>query len=933
MRQCAGSRAWLKRLQRDLVQPSHVNAILFSAGKTGVSPASPGISGSDSIRNDLRKHCKLEDLGLKLRSLPSGKGFSLESDRIILDDSLANAALQSAATGTQSSPIYTYLANSIRANGREIPYSVITAADLGKGAMASVSTSMDASPKLPPFSDTDAIWLTDWAAKDLAASIGESVEIDYYLWQDLGRLITRTARFRLAGVVAGSADIDASLAPEIPGITEARSISAWDPPFPLDLSRIRKEDEDFWNRYKATPKAFITLARGQELWGTRFGKLTAIRFTVPNGQNVDFAMQQFSADLLKRIDPLQFGFAVTSIKEQGLAASRGSTDFGEYFVSFSSFLIAAAVLLSALFFKLMIEQRVREIGILRTAGFSIRFLRRIFILEGICLSIAGSILGMLGSVGYGWLMIFGLRGWWGEAVGTQQLSFSISWSDLCIGSITGILFSVLAILWTLRELRCNSPRMLLGGVLESTARRPGRARALGLAATISATMAALLLICSAFGKISQMEGFFGSGFLLLISILCFTGRYMRRQKLQAIQGNGWPALMRLGLRNAMHRPARSLVCASLIASAIFVIIAVEAFRQDPHSISMEPNSGTGGYAFIAESALPIIYDLNSEDGRDATGLSALGSGEMENLKFFSFRERPGDDASCLNLYAPQEPKILGAPHGFIAAGRFAFQDSLDRDLKNNPWRLLESPSQNSTIPAIADANTIEYILHLSVGSIMTIRGDNGTPVRLRLVAALKDSIFQGELLISEANFLRIFPEHQGYRFFLLDFPQTRAAELKKPLQEALSDWGFNVESSQERLSAFHRVENAYLSTFQSLGALGLVLGTLGLATLLMRNVLERRQELAILRAVGYRTLTLSGVILYENFVLMCWGLASGSICAFLAVIPALQSRGASFPFAISGFILILVLAAGLVSSVVAVIAALRSPLLSALRSE
>jgi ABC-type antimicrobial peptide transport system permease subunit len=108
---------------------------------------------------------------------------------------------------------------------------------------------------------------------------------------------------------------------------------------------------------------------------------------------------------------------------------------------------------------------------------------------------------------------------------------------------------------------------------------------------------------------------------------------------------------------------------------------------------------------------------------------------------------------------------------------------------------------------------------------------------------------------------------------------------------------------------------------------------MGLATLLLRNVLERRQELAILRAVGYRARTLAGIILYENFLLVCWGLTSGTICAFLAVIPALQSRGASFPFAVSGLILISVLAAGLVSSIVAVIAALRSPLLSALRSE
>src|SRR5204862_51922 len=149
----------------------------------------------------------------------------------------------------------------------------------------------------------------------------------------------------------------------------------------------------------------------------------------------------------------------------------------------------------------------------------------------------------------------------------------------------------------------------------------------------------------------------------------------------------------------------------------------------------------------------------------------------------------------------------------------------------------------------------------------------------RLVAALRDSILQGELVISEKNFLRVFPNQEGYRFFLLDVPPAEADSLVKPLMERLSDWGFQVESTRSRLASYHRVENTYLSTFQSLGALGLVLGTVGLATVLLRNVLERRQELALLRAIGYRRQVLAAIIVTENAVLMVLGLACGTISA------------------------------------------------------
>jgi hypothetical protein len=430
-----------------------------------------------------------------------------------------------------------------------------------------------------------------------------------------------------------------------------------------------------------------------------------------------------------------------------------------------------------------------------------------------------------------------------------------------------------------------------------------------------------------------VEGFFGAGFLLLLSCLEAIALYLRRRRPGILSGRGWRSLFRMGIRNATHRPGRSLLCIALIAAACFIVVSVEAFRQDPQNISLDPKSGTGGYPLVAHSALPIVYDPNSAAGREALGIPALEVPELAQVRFVPFRERPGDDASCLNLYAPREPRILGAPAAFVREGRFSFQDS-SASLpahRNNPWLLLEQDAVGGAIPAIGDANTIEYILHRSLGDEITVRGSRGGTVRLRLVAALRNSVLQGELIISEANFLRAFPDQEGYRFFFLDAPD--AAAMIQPLMERLANWGFDVQSTRDRLAAYQEVENTYLSTFQSLGALGLVLGTIGLATVLLRNVLERRGELALLRAVGYRKKDLALIIVGENIVLMICGLASGTVCALLAILPALQARGVTFPALMVGEILASVLAAGLAASILAVIAALRSPLLPALKSE
>jgi ABC-type antimicrobial peptide transport system permease subunit len=242
--------------------------------------------------------------------------------------------------------------------------------------------------------------------------------------------------------------------------------------------------------------------------------------------------------------------------------------------------------------------------------------------------------------------------------------------------------------------------------------------------------------------------------------------------------------------------------------------------------------------------------------------------------------------------------------------------------------LLESKLADGAIPAIADANSLEYSLHRKLGEEFELAG-----VRYRIVAALQDSVFQGELIISEENFLRLFPDSQGYRFFLLNTPPGKADVVARTLTAALSDYGFDVQPTAALLESFHRVENTYLSTFRALGGLGLVLGTVGLAALLMRNVLERRRELALLRAVGYRRRHLFLIVLAESAFLLLMGLATGAVCAALAAAPAVAARGGHVPIVSLGVLLLLVAFTGIASSAIVTAAALRSPLLDALRSE
>jgi len=296
-----------------------------------------------------------------------------------------------------------------------------------------------------------------------------------------------------------------------------------------------------------------------------------------------------------------------------------------------------------------------------------------------------------------------------------------------------------------------------------------------------------------------------------------------------------------------------------------------------------------------------------------------------------FRRSDGEDASCLNLYRPGRPTVLGAEDAFLREGRFAFAGSLaatDRQ-RANPWLLLED-DPGGALPVVADATTLQYVLHARLGEERAL-GDSG--LRVRFVAALRPGVLQGELVTGERAFQRAFPDADGYRFFLLDVDDARAAAVAETLESRLADFGFDVTEAAVRLRAYGAVENTYISTFQTLGALGLLLGTVGLGAVLLRNALERRRELALLRAVGFRGVHLRRMVMGENALLLGLGMAAGLVPALLAIAPALAQRGAGRPLATVAALAVALAVVGAATTAAAVAVVRRLPLLASLRSE
>jgi putative ABC transport system permease protein len=978
----------LATLQQLLELGDEANALVLATDDAATPSAA---AGAEALTAAL--HPALVDYGLTVEDAqPQGDEEAtyvrISSDRLVLPPHVVDVA-SAQYRDADVQPVVTYLANTIVAGDRKIPYSTVAGVD----STAALGPVVDENGAPIALAD-DEVALNDWAAKELNAKVGDEITITYYEPETTHGVLREhePLRLKLRAIVPlayadgrPTAAADPKFAPDLPGVTDQDSIESWDLPFDL-VEEVRDEDEAYWDEYRTTPKAFISFDLAKRLWATRWGTVSVLRLPLPRGersgegssgmvardagesgdggpanpspapslQGRGITAVSVSQILDEQLKPADMGMTLLPVKQNALRAASGTTPFDGLFLGFSFFLMASALMLTALLFRLGVEGRVREIGLLLATGWPPARVRRVLLGEAAIVATIGAVLGAAAGVAYAAVMVHGLNTWWVDATAAPFLELHVTPRSLAIGLLAGLAIALVTIWRSLRNLMKISTRQLLAGDPEppfATNRTASWSATKLPLACLVASLALAAFATQSEGE-AQAGAFFGGGALALIGILAFI-----RGRLSTPSASAPTSLSLNGLaaRNARRNPSRTLMSLALAATASFLIVALSAFRLAP------TDRGTGGFDLLATADLPLHYDLNTPAGRDQLGFSTADSERVADVSSIAFRVNNGEDASCLNLYQTTQPRVLGAPSNIGKASDFQFAMALPnpsgplplegrdgeggeagtRPASPGPWDALNQDlgsdsSGRPIVPMILDRNTAFYSLKLyALGNQLTIRDGAGQPVTLQIVGMLTNSILQGDVIISEQNFLRVFPEVAGRRFFLIkrgaDSPPT--PELAGLLETQLEDFGFDAVDARERLAALMAVQNTYLTTFQMLGGLGLVLGAIGLAVVQLRSVLERRGELALMQAAGFRRRRLTRMVLAENLVLLFGGLAVGCGAALAAVVPHAAIEQVSVPWRTLAALLAIVAAVGIAAALLAARSALRAPLIPALRGD
>lgn len=830
-----------------------------------------------------------EDFGLRFRSVDGVT--QLETDRIYLGPEAARAALL--IPGASGS--LTYLVNRISKDEHSTPYSFAVAhANAGLAA--------------------DEVVINRWLANELRADVGETIAMSWFELLPSSRFEERRGNFRVRRIAGmGEWALERKLAPQFPGLTDVDRCTDWEVGIPMEEAELEDEaNEVYWNEYRQTPKVMVSLEAGQSMWGNRFGNLSAVRW-----RSVDAIEERFRAVY----DSEVAGYRFVPVREQALIAVDEALDFGQLFVGMSFFLIVAALMLTALLFVFGVQRRAEQMGVLLATGWPPGTVRRLFLLEGGVIAFIGSLLGALCGTGYTRLLILGLARYWDGAVAHSTILYFARPGTVVIGAVSGFVCAMVAMAIAIWRQAKHPARELLQGdfsqqvqgqVLATKGHKGLKAGASCSSCLRVCKSAAGAVVCvlAALGVVayalwgdahSVTMPFFGAGALLLLSgILGLSAVLGTVEKSDSFGFGG------LALRNAARRRGRSLTVAGLLACGCFMVFAVSSMKEDVAAHADQRSAGTGGFALYGESTLPI----------------------HEPLGTVRLRMREGDDASCLNLNRAQSPRLLGVESTEMSAlGAFVGDEDC--------WSLLQMDLPADEVPGlVGDADTAMWGLEAKVGpeagDLLEYRDDAGRTFKVRLVGYLpmRLSVFQGAVLIPEYHFVERFPSDGGYRVFLFDEADARLRLLKKYARA-----GLDLMPSVQRLEEFYAVESTYLAMFLVLGALGLAVGSMGMGIVVLRNVQERRTELALLCAVGYRVPTLRKLLLIEHGALLGSGLLIGLVASAVAMVPAQRAASSDLPYSQLVLLLLLVIGCGFVCMVGAIRLALRDELVQGLRNE
>ena len=635
---------------------------------------------------------------------------------------------------------------------------------------------------------------------------------------------------------------------------------------------------------------------------------------------------------------------VEEVKLEGLDSARSfSKDVTQIFFIMGAFAVVAGILLIINIFVMMAEERKGEMGISRAVGMTRGQLTQSFLFEGAIFSALSAVLGSLVGLGLGFLVIYLFSVVFPISEQGLTVTFHFDTSSLVLAFAVGVLitfFTVLIASWfvsrlnIVRAIRSQPepvPRritpveasvallLLLGGVAALLLRSYPPANIASIPLLILGAMIGTLRMVSprytatlgGIGMIAWVLGprfveadtpdiyvpFVTAGLLLVLGavlIVVFNSAPLFRTITRfAAKGKAHPVL-KTSLTYPMSKKFQTgmtLGMFSLIMFAICIISMIQGMQGS--AISNQIPQQTGGYDLVAHTTeFKRIDDANWSRGMQESGVS----GYIESVS--------NATVVPVGVLPPGRNRTIpytlwGVDNVLLTTNEFGFRELADHYYdRGGGYHLIQTPRDawkalaESDELALVDGNAAggtqvspaEGELRLEVGDrVSVISYQTGATQNFTILGILQQSLpgTMG-LFVNQQVVMGNYSMTWSAYFFQLK-QGVSARFVADSLKSAFIEYGYGLETVivAEVLGQVIETADRVLLLMQAYLGIGLIVGIAGVAVIMVRAVVERRQQIGVLRAIGYTKRMVMVSFLLEISFIALFGSVIGIACGIV----------------------------------------------------
>ncbi|MBP5589318.1 MAG: FtsX-like permease family protein, partial [Bacteroidales bacterium] len=698
--------------------------------------------------DDFSKVWKYENSGIKVKK--EMDYYEVTSDRVFIQPDVVSSLY---AGDNVVDRRFVYFANSLQGKRNAIPYSFVTAVDMYCGEML----------------NSDDIILTDYSAKRLGVSVGDEVTVSYFVSGDFKTLSSDSITFKVRKIVPITDFVsEEGLKANFPGLSNVERCTDWDSDLPIDMSLISDEDEKYWDVYKNTPKAIIPYSAVVDDWSNVYGSATSLKLSSDRN--------------LSELTLGMFGIVVSNPRESGLYAANNGVDFSGLFMALSFFIIIAAYLLIVTPIEEMVTRRKSEWITLESLGYSKDRIFHLLWMESWPIVSLSSVVGVLFGIIYTGVVMWLLGNVWKGATNTENFSLYISAPMLLYGLVAGIVVSLLVLRYTIKG-------AIKGEKHKKTKVGFGKGRLMFILSLLGITIILSIVNLLIYHSIAL---FVVIG-LLFITAAAMIGDYYiinRKQKMGLFDDN------KLIIQTLYSSRRQNIISFIVLSLGVFIVFAVGLNRRS-FTDRDKLKRGTGGYSLWCHSVVPIYHNMSSDEGRLKLALSDL----PYNTSILQCLRHGADEASCLNLNKVSVPTVIGIDMNSLKKSDFIVTNSIFEDTRPNSFDMFDKRIGDA-YPALVDETVLAWSLVKKLGD--TIRYDigEGHYVDVIIAGTIANSVFQGNILVDKKLFSELWPNVTGSEIFLVKCDDSDVDNVKMLLGHALSQYGVDLVTTNDRLKQF-----------------------------------------------------------------------------------------------------------------------------------